>query len=85
MNGDMEDIAEAAASKAVHEVFSNLGVDTNDQGSLNEFRSDLVFVRRQRKRSETIMGRFVLIAVGAVTLAFLSLMWDAIKVKLGQG
>ncbi len=83
MNGDMREIAETAATKAVHETFRMFGVDTDSQASVNEFRSDLVFVRRQRKLSETVRGKVVLVVVGAIAVFGMSLVWTGIKAKFG--
>ncbi len=83
MNGDMREVAEAAAAKAVHDTFRLFGVDTNDQASVNEFRSDLVFVRRQRKLSETVRGKVILVIVGAIAVFGMSLVWTGIKAKFG--
>lgn len=61
-------IAERAAQHAVHETFRLFGVDTNDQNSINAFRSTLVFSHNLRKTSEkawyTTVGVIVAAAVG---------------------
>lgn len=64
----------------LRQTFRALGVDIDDQDSLNAFRADLVYARRQRRLSERaklIALRTVVTAVvtGAVGGAGLAIKW----------
>lgn len=75
----------AGGQEAVHETFRLLGVDTNNQDSLNRLRSDLVSARQVREFRESTTRRFWLVVVGASAIAALTAFWDGIKHKLGMG
>ena len=51
MATDSAAIAKAAAHEAVRETFSKLGVDTDDQESVDAFRDDLRFARTIRTKA----------------------------------
>jgi hypothetical protein len=78
MATDSAAIAKAAAHEAVRETFSKLGVDTDDQESVDAFRDDLRFARTIRTKAS--MGtdavlKLVFLAIasaimGAVAKAF---------------
>ncbi len=79
---EAREIADQAANAAIRQTLSLLGVDVNDQKSINEFRADLVYARRVRLMSEraaaaTMWGIAVTVAGGAL-LVF----WDGIKAAL---
>lgn len=64
----LEQIAEAAAHKAVAQTFAMLGVDIHQQSDLNTLRDVLIHARKMQKISE----RVGLLAVMTVTAAILS-------------
>ena len=51
MATDSAAIAKAAAHEAVRETFQKLGVDTDDQESVDAFRDDLRFARTIRTKA----------------------------------
>lgn len=51
MATDSAAIAKAAAHEAVRETFQKLGVDTDDQESVDAFRDDLRFARTIRQKA----------------------------------
>lgn len=68
MATDSAGIAKQAAREAVRETFSKLGVDTEDQESVDAFRDDLRFARTIRRRAD--MGtdavlKLVLLAIAS--------------------
>lgn len=70
----------AAADKAVREVFKLIEVDVDDQKSVNEFREDLRFGGRMRKYTERGMIVAVTVITGAVILA----VWEGFVMKIKQ-
>ena len=48
-----QEIAERAASKAVHETFRLLGFDMTEMTDVNNLRDDFRFIRQQRSTAET--------------------------------
>ncbi len=53
-------VANEAADKAVRNVFVALGVDVNDQKSLNEFRGAITWALRYSKLSGQVGSRVIL-------------------------
>lgn len=84
---ELHDIADLAAAKAArsvtHETFRLLGVDIDNQDSLNSFRSDLVYANRLRKTSERAQLAALGIIVSVVVGAALAALWTGIKQKMG--
>ena len=66
---DMEEIAEAAAVKAIHGTFALLGVDTANQKSINCLRADFVHAREMRKLTERGKITAFMVIVGAAATA----------------
>ena len=67
MATDSAAIAKAAAHEAVRETFSKLGVDTDDQESVDAFRDDLRFARTIRQKAG--MGVDAILKVVFVAIA----------------
>lgn len=67
MATDSAAIAKAAAHEAVRETFSKLGVDTDDQESVDAFRDDLRFARTIRQKAG--MGIDAILKVVFVAIA----------------
>lgn len=76
-----EALINAAAQKAVRDVFFVLGVDVNDPESVREFQSDMQFARQMRK----ILGHGVFAAIGALAVAAGAFVWSAILRAIGGG
>lgn len=82
---EMKQVAREAADEAVSSTFRALGVDLNDQQQVNEFRSDLIWARRNRRLHEQVGGRALLTIVSILTGAFLLAGWELVRSKLGLG
>jgi hypothetical protein len=67
MATDSAAIAKAAAHEAVRETFQKLGVDTDDQESVDAFRDDLRFARTIRQKAG--MGIDAIVKVVFVAIA----------------
>ena len=67
MATDSAAIAKAAAHEAVRETFQKLGVDTDDQESVDAFRDDLRFARTIRQKAG--MGIDAILKVVFVAIA----------------
>lgn len=78
----VEDAAESASKKVVADLFSKLGVDVNDQDQMNDFRSDLVHVRKWRRLVERSAGHMVLVLLTSITLTLLGLLGHAVIEKI---
>lgn len=63
---EIEDIAFAAADQALESLFRALGVDINNQDSINNFRRDLIFAREFRKFSTGAASKVALVVLGAI-------------------
>lgn len=81
----IREIASVAAKQAVRDVFALFGVNTTDQESINDFRSDLTHLRRARRMVGRMgsAGIVALSAAGAVSLV--ALLWEAIRARLFGG
>ncbi len=75
------EVAEAAAHEAVRETFRLLGVDIDDQASVNAFRADLVYARKLRRmgdRAGTAAFRaIVTVAITAAAAWLIAAIWNA--------
>lgn len=76
-------IAEAAAKETVRETFRLLGVDIDDQQSVNSFRADLTHSHRTRKLAEKGVLALVWSIIAGGGGGILFLLWDGIKVAFG--
>lgn len=76
---EVQRIAEEAACKAVRQTFRLFGVDTNDQNSVNDFRSDLVHARKMRRMWDGATGRVSMGIIVAVSIA--GIVWAADWIK----
>lgn len=63
----MKEVADEAAREAVREVFEKLGVDTENQVSIDEFREDLRFSRSIRRKAD--MGTDAILKLVFLTIA----------------
>lgn len=63
--------AEAAASKAIREVFATMGVDVNDPQQMESFRRDFRFAGDMRKTASHGM----IALVGALAAAIGGMLW----------
>lgn len=95
----LRDLAEAAAEKAVNKCFVAMGLDPGnpikaqeDFGVMRyvvervrepEFKEDLTWVRRTRKRGEGLVGKALITAVGLSVVGALHAIWAGIKVIAG--
>jgi hypothetical protein len=95
---EMEDIAERAATKAVHSVLTTLGIDIThpfeaqrDFQTLRdltklaadpEFRKDLEHIRMWRKRTEAITIKGMLALATAVVGGLLTAVWYGVQAIL---
>ncbi len=73
-------IAEEAAEKAVRETFALLGVDVNNQESVDAFREDLRFSRGMRKRAEQGVDAFFKLLFASIAAAIVSAIWKYLHV-----
>lgn len=83
--GEVREVAKEAAKEAVKETFSLLGVDITEQDEINDFRADLVFARKQRRMSEAVKSRVVMMVVLGVTIGTIVTFSDWIKAFLHMG
>lgn len=95
----MKEIAREAATEAVRETLTAVGIDPNNplEGQRNsvalvqmrrswesdDFQADLAFTRRLRVATETAKGHSIRVVVGAVVLAVLGMLILGFKEKLG--
>lgn len=70
--------AERGAERAIRNVFRLLGVDIDDQRQVNEFRSDLVYIRKIRKVSDQASALAIRGFLSAVVLGTLIAMKDGL-------
>lgn len=77
--------AEAGANKALHELFSKLGIDVDQQDSINQFRADLVYARKLRRTSEKLTMAALIAIVGALIPGLLTLLWLGLRSRFGVG
>ncbi len=80
---DFENLADAAAQKAVARTFSMLGIDISQQDEINRLRDVLLHARKMQRLSERA-GFFALMTLtGAVVTGALMFLWtgfmEAIK------
>lgn len=97
----LKDVAEAAAEKAVNKCFIAMGLDPNDPIKAQEdfgimryvgdkvrdpeFKEDLAWVRRARKRSDGVIGKALLTAVGLSVVGALHALWLGLKAIVSHG
>lgn len=78
------DEAREVARAAVGEVFDRFGVDLNNPTSVNEFRKDMMFSRRQRQSAEdfgrALKNAGVVVLISGIAYA----VWYGIKYALTQ-
>jgi hypothetical protein len=78
---EIEEIAEAAAEKAVGKMMFNLGWDVSTNQAVEKVRADVAHVRMQREACETvkrhglkttitILGTFLVSVVGYLVMTF---------------
>jgi len=81
----VREIASMAAKEAVRDVFKLFGVDTAQTESVNDFRADLIHLRRAR-RMVGRMGSAAFVALAAAgALGLVALVWDAVRVRIVGG
>lgn len=73
-----QEIAERAASKAVHETFRLLGFDMTEMTDVNNLRDDFRFIRQQRSTAETRRSELFKSATTAIIGALTGLLLGAI-------
>jgi hypothetical protein len=89
----LRDVAESAAEKAVNKTFIAMGLDPSEplkaQRDFNflrdlvhdkELSADMNFLRRSRKRSEGIVGKVIMTAVGLAVIGALHATWEYVRV-----
>lgn len=76
-----DDVSRESAARAVRDVFAILGVDIDDPASVEDFREDLRFGRKLRKRAD--YG--VLAVIGVIAVAFAAALWQGIVSKIKEG
>jgi len=69
---------EAAAKRAVQQVFAILGVDVDDPKQVEEFREGLRFGRSMQKLAGRGIVAFIVVACGGAAAA----LWLGIKTKI---
>lgn len=80
---EIQEIADRAADKAVHQLFRALGVNIQDQNDLNDLRADLIYSRRLRRLTEGTASKAWMVIAALVTVGVASLFWSALKDALG--
>ncbi len=93
----LRDVAELAAEKAVCGAFTRMGLDPTQplkaQRDFNflrdlthdkEFGADLDWLRRARQRSEGLVGKSILTAVGIAVLGALHAGWTGVQTLLSK-
>lgn len=78
----LEQIAEAAAHKAVAQTFSMLGVDINQQGDINTLRDVLLHARKMQRLSERAGLLAVMTITAAVISGSLAFLWQGLTEAL---
>lgn len=76
---EAETLAESAANKAVRTAFRLLGMDIDDQRSLNEFRADLIHAHKMRRTWERGGVIALSVIVGAAVAGAASILWQAVR------
>lgn len=76
-----DEVSRESAARAVKEVFAILGVDIDDPASVEDFREDLRFGRKLRKRFD--YG--VLAIIGVVAAGIAAAVWQGIVSKIKEG
>lgn len=96
----LKNLAEESAEKAVNKLFVAMGLDPKDPiGSQEDFalmrymgdkmrdaeyKEDMNWVRRSRKRSEGIVGKILATALGLAVLGGAHAMWTGVQTILGK-
>ncbi len=75
----VEEAAERAASKAMRQTFRLLGVDIEQQDSINSYRADLISAHEVRKLKERGGVVAVTVIFTAICSGIVALVWDALK------
>ena len=83
-NDQLEQIAEAAAHKAVAQTFSMLGVDIHQQAELNTLRDVLIHARKMQKLSERAGVVAVMSMTAAIVSGALAFLWKGLSVALSR-
>lgn len=78
MPGQLEQIAEVAAHKAVAQTFAMLGVDINQQADLNTLRDVLLHARKMQRISERAGFLAVMTVTAAIVSGALAFLWQGI-------
>ena len=76
---EVESIAEKAATKAVHHVLTELGIELHEP---LEMQADFLHLRRLRGMTESIARKFIMTTFGLIAIGGLALILLAIKGRL---
>jgi hypothetical protein len=72
---EIQDVAEAAARKAIAEMLLTLGVDTSDPKAIKEMQRDFAYVRSWRESVVTVRNAGLKAAVGVLVTGTLGAVW----------
>lgn len=75
----VERAALKSANHAIRITFRMLGVDVEDQESINRTRADLIYMRNLRRTSETLQRRIVWAVIAAVVTGVIANTSDAVR------
>ena len=74
-----------ADHEIIVEVFKELGVDAENIEEIRELRKDLEWVRQNRKRCQTVIGKLIVWSALIVAGGTLALIGEGIRTKFGIG
>lgn len=75
---EVEQIADAAARRAVHELLATLGIDVTDVDALRQMQADMLFLRAWRESAEAVKRKALLTAIGVVVTGALGWVFAAV-------
>jgi hypothetical protein len=76
---EIEDIADAAADKAVEKTFLLLGVNIRSEDDVKGLKADLIHLKAWRESVNTVKSQGLRAAVTVIVTGALGLLWLALK------
>lgn len=71
-----EETIRRIVKEAVHETLSGLGLDVRE---LKDMQADMIYLRKERIRSEQVGSKIVMTLVGVIIPASLYVLWENAK------
>lgn len=81
-DAEIQRIADAAAKKAIENVFETMGWDVSTPAGRESARRDAAYIRSSRKTAEKVSVAVRMAFITAVVTGTLTLLWQGLKMAL---